>query len=326
MKTYQPEPTRHPNLFRIVDRDGDWKHYAYVKNPPAPENLSWETIQGAVFLRGITSILDRSYPKGRGFEEFLLKVNAEERDRILSGAGERGDIVHRIINTLLSGDGKVAFNKSTAVYSRENKTERVLTNDEWGCLLSFAAFWEKHKPILYASELPCFSLMHGIAGTADLVMELGKECEDKKCVCHNELVKGLIGVWDIKTSSGIRDSYECQEAAYAACQNVRDHIPSDRLVRYIGTLRIGTLHKNGGYEAKISGLSEPWARFLATKAIDDRNYKPFDPQVEVVEIPDDVMLEVVRHVDKPVEKVDKLEKPKKSRVRAIKKKKQDAKT
>src|SRR5690349_8950510 len=83
MKTYELEPTKHPDVFRVVDRDGNWENY-YVKSKN-------------VYLPGVTTILNRGYAKGAFFEQWLSQHTAEERDQILKSAGEKGDKVHRVI-------------------------------------------------------------------------------------------------------------------------------------------------------------------------------------------------------------------------------------
>ena len=307
MKTYTLESTKDPHLFRVVDSDGNWQHYAYLKEAPkmAP---SWDDLGDVVFMRGATTVLDRGYAKGKYLEEWLVRSTPEERDRVLKGAGERGDKVHRYINIMLEGAGRDlgnTFSRTLNVYSRNKKEEVELTLDEWGCVLAFAAFWRRHKPILYATEMPAYSFELECAGTGDAIFELTAECEDKKCVCHGLI--GKLGLPDWKTSSGIRAPHSAQTGFYASCENIRAFLPKGREIDYTAVLRIGTTHKNGGYEFKVFDPVEGLQRFKAALTIDDFEYRPFDPAIEVEDIPEELTIEVDRW-EPPKEK------PKKKRV------------
>lgn len=291
MKTFTLEPTKHLDLFRVVDRDGNWEHY-WLKS----KNL---------FLRGVTTVLERGYAKGAFFEEWLAKITPTERDAILKATGERGDKVHRAIDSMLTfgGDPLAAdlvqtskLDRSIGIYNRETKDYEKIENDEWDMLLSFARFWQAHAPIVLVSEASLYDTEHGYAGTTDAILILTKACDVKTCRCKDLI--GKIGVWDWKTSSGIRPSYSAQGAAYAHAENIGEYLPPRAAVDYIAILRLGTNHKTtGGYELKsFSGdeMQNGFLRFIAAKMIADFDYTSFNPDADIADIPDELELTVQR--------------------------------
>lgn len=182
MKTYTLEATKNPDLFRVMDRDGNWQHY-YLKSKD-------------IYLRGATTVLEQGYAKGAFFEDWLLKMTREERDQILKSAGERGDKVHRFIDTALTVSGVeefgTKFQKEVGIFNRATKDYDKPSNDEWDAILSFAQFWAKHEPVLYVSEAPLYNTKIGYAGTADAIIQITKACTVRYCKCE-ELV-GKIGL------------------------------------------------------------------------------------------------------------------------------------
>lgn len=302
MKTYELKPTKHSDVFRVVDRDGEWQHY-FIKS----KNL---------YPVGVTTILNRGYAKGAFFEQWLSQHTAEERDQILHSAGERGDKVHRAIDTILScdyppGSKPFVLDREIGIYNRDKKDYEPLENEEWDAMLAFASFWEAHEPIVLASEATVYNTNYGYAGTADALLILTKACAVKTCKC--EPLIGKIGLWDWKTSSGIRASYSAQIAAYAFSENLPEYLPAGHVTpEYTAILRIGTSHKTtGGYEMKAFTFLETqdnFHRFLAAKNIADFEFKPFDPETDIQEIPDAIEF-TVRKFDFEKAKVEA--KPKK---------------
>lgn len=303
MKSYQLQPTKHPQLYRVVDRDKNWEHYAFIKKFAAnydPEK-GWprfEDVEEVVWLRGSTTILGIGYAKDKFFQEWLLSKTRDERDQILRAAGYRGDMVHRIIDQALTLDHKpgelVVFERDLEVHSRETGEERQLTNSEWDCFLAWGAFWKDHQPVCLVSEAPTYNLVVGYAGTADAVLILTRECQSKACACHK--VIGKAGLWDWKTAGAIYPSYAPQTASYAFSDNIHAYLPNGVKIVYTAILRIGTRHKNGGYEVDASvgpeELEYDFNRFKAAKLIADHDYKPFDPSTDVIEVPDRVVVMV----------------------------------
>src|SRR3990167_9947319 len=299
MKSYELLDTKHPDLSRVVDREGNWENY---KHKPSGR-----------YLTGITTVLGRGYPKGPGFENFLSQKTPAERDAILKAAGEKGDRVHRLIDTILSQSKKpytYELDRSNLVYNRATKAQEQITNDEWDAILSWARFWILHRPIVFASELSVYNLIHGYAGTGDSALKLTRECDVKTCKC-NELI-GKAGIWDWKTGNGIYPSYFAQVAAIVFADNIAEYLPKKHKIEYGAVLRLGTRHvTTGGYELKVTtDLSEAFVRFLAAKTIADNEYDPFDPE-SIYEIPDNIII--------PINVVDLTAKPKPSAKKRTKK-------
>lgn len=286
MKSYTLEPTKHPDLFRVVDRDGDWKHYFHK-----PTSL---------YLDGVTSILGGGYAKGPGFLQYLMNTPKEEREANLSEAIDRGEIVHRYIDLILTYEGEpMAITREMQVFAREGDTERTLTNKEWDCMLAFARFWNAHDPILYTSEAPLFSIKGRYAGTTDAFMELTKACKVKMCGC--EPLIGKIGAWDWKSrtsKSGVEiyGSTLSQAAAYAFADNVQEYAP--KKPDYAAIALFGTRHTTtGGYKFEaIEGqdLKEAYGRFRSARNIYAYESPTFDPTKEIQDIPDSFTITVRR--------------------------------
>lgn len=293
-KSYEMKETRHPSLCRVVDREGNWDHY-YLKLPGMEEG---------VYLRGVTGIIDRGYAKGNGLLKFLSQHTEIQRDEILKSAGGKGDKVHRAIDIISSGETKIE--RDTGIFNRHTGDYDRLSNAEWDALLSWVRFWQEHIPVIFSHESPVFSMKGGYAGTSDVFWMLTKECDSKKCPCHK--IIGKVGLNDYKTAKGIYPSYWSQIAAYASADNVAEYIPKGAKVEYLSVLRLGTDHKNGGYEFQVETGDErkrSLTRFNAAKAIDDYDYKPFDPG-KIEEIPDVIEVKVDR-----LDPKEELVKPKK---------------
>ncbi len=278
-KTYHLEPTKHPDLFRNVDRDGNWKEYFH-----APTKL---------YLRGVTTILDRGYAKPE-LLTWAKNHSREEIDEKLRVAGDKGDAVHQAIAGLLATG---SFDRDLQILADDNKNNRRLTDDEWDCLLSFGEFWNRHRAICLASEEAVFNLQIGYAGTLDGLVILTQACGVKACPCGNFI--GQVGLFDWKSGGGIYESYGAQVAAYANAENLT------QLPNYTAILRVGTAHKTtGGYQLEIYDIPETaqhFSEFVAAQTIDDASYKPFDPEKEIREIPDSITLTITTLPEQPAQ-------------------------
>lgn len=304
MKSLELIKTKHPDLFRVVNRDGDWRHYFHKPSK--------------TYLRGITTVLGEGYPKGEGFVEYLVNATREERDAAFSIAGDRGDMVHRFIEEALTAAPKKTkhvgvYDRNILLYNRLTKKRRLLTNSEWDCVVAFERFWKAHEPIILACESSVFNLAVRYAGTLDAILVLTKECEAKTCKCA-ELI-GKPGLWDWKSSGKIYSSYSAQTAALAEAENIYEFLPKGQQIEYTAILRIGTSHKEtGGYEMRArvgrDTIATDFERFLAAKLLSDFEYPPFDYAKAVEEIPDEVRIAVVRP-SKPKKKAARNTKPKK---------------
>lgn len=282
MKTYTLKETKHPDIFRVMDREGNWESY-FVKSKN-------------VYLRGVTTILNGGYAKGAFFDQWLSQHTADERDKILKAAGERGDKVHRAIDSILTSTEPLTITRELGIFNRETKDHERLENDEWDALLAFNSFWSQHGPQVIASESTLYNEAEGYAGTADALVILTKSCGNRYCNCKDLI--GKIGLYDWKTSSGIRASYSAQIAAYANASNLREYLPKGRTLDYAAILRVGTNHKStGGYEFKSfddKDLSEAFVRFVGARNIYVHEHKPFDPLIDIQEIPDEIVFTVTQ--------------------------------
>lgn len=320
MKSYILKQTREPNLYRVADREGNWEHYAYVQKyrdgyDPEKGGPTFSDIEAAVYLRGSTTILGLGYAKDPFFIDWISRHTSEERDRILKAAGERGDMVHRFIEIILTSgfdavkkntEAHAQFDRTIEIHNRESGEERMLTNDEWDAVLSWAAFWKAHEPRLIATERSVYSLGGGYAGTLDALLVLTKSCGGRACPCAG--LVGKVGLWDWKTSSGIYPSYAPQFASYAHADNIPALLPSGAKIEYTAALQLGTKHKNGGFKIEAYVGEERLAydlnRFKAAKLIADHDYTPFDPESDVIEVADVIDMQIALYVPEPVVVVD----------------------
>lgn len=289
MQTYTYEKTNDPDLFRMVDRNGNWTHY-YHK----PSNT---------YLRAVNHILDTGYTKGKRYEMYLKNITAAEADQKLKDAGERGDKVHKFIEYLFSNRGKA--NRATEVYNSDTGNNEALTNDEWDCIIAFQNFWAAHKPTLLYYELPVYNLAHRYAGTTDAILILNKKCDNPRCTCGKFI--GQVGLFDWKSSSGIRDENGAQVAAYS-----NTNAPK---TSYTAILRIGTSHKSG-YELAIYNKAETdihLQEFFAAITISNRDYKPFDPEKEIKSVPEKVEIDLTQKIEKTKKVAKKKTKTKKKK-------------
>ena len=266
MKTFELKPTGNSELFRVVDREGDWRFYFHKPS--------------GKYLRAVNAILDEGYAKGTRFYQYLKNISAEEADKKLKAAGDRGDAVHQAINKLLDS-GKA--DRTIKILGEDNKSERSLTNDEWDYLLSFGEFWNRHNAKLISKEQAVYSVGYGYAGTYDVICVLQKNCEVKTCKCDAFI--GKTGLLDWKSSGGIYNSYGAQVAAYANAHGVK--------CDYTGIVRLGTNHKTtGGYEFQPYNQLETSAHFEEFKAaitIANSEHEPFS-EAEIKDIPDIIKL------------------------------------
>lgn len=278
MKTYELRPTSNPELFRVVDRNGDWTTYFHQPTK--------------TYLRAVNHILTTGYAKGPRFYEWLKSQTKEEAERILERAGERGDRIHQFIAKVLSGEKMHRYSK---VLAEDSQTEVSLANDEWDAILAWQSFWTRHEPKLIAYEMSVFNLKVGYAGTLDAILRITKECGNRYCPCKG--LAGKLGLYDWKSSSGIRAEYGAQIAAYGASESLKKFLGKHKL-DYSAILRIGTNHKTtGGYELEVYNRKESqthFKEFLAAVQIANAEYRPFDPDKEIYDIPDTLSMTVER--------------------------------
>lgn len=338
MKTYTFEPTKNRDLYRIVDRKGNWENYLLAPRDLVAAELEKQfkrkqeffdalkrthefpeiLLEKGKILRGCTNILSTGYIKGAFYDEWLLKMTKDERDEILKNTGEKGDKVHKYIDSVLDHAGTKGFgnifSRDLTVMSREKQDHETLADDEWYAVLSWWRFWIAHKPILFSSEQPFYNLKEGYAGTLDALLILTQSCGVSTCPCSG--VIGKLGIWDWKTGSGIRASYSAQLGAGANGENIPMLASPFKAVEYGAILRIGTQHKrtNGSEMAiyprltkkmkgesdeeyskrKKGSLDHGFERFLFAKGLSDFEYRRFNPALDIQEIPEEFEINVPR--------------------------------
>jgi hypothetical protein len=141
------------------------------------------------------------------------------------------------------------------------------------------------------SELACYSLEHGYAGTLDAVWKFRKKCDNKSCNCSRMI--GKWGIVDFKSGGAIYPEYAAQEAAYANAESIEKPLRKKRAwpLEYTMTLRIGTKHRCG-WESDIHGIGdthEAFRQFKAAITVSDATYEPFT-MANIEDIPDVVVL------------------------------------
>ncbi len=273
MKSHTLEPTKDADLFRVVDREGNWTHYYHLPTKR--------------YLKSITHILGTGFPKGERFHQYLLSKTKDEADKILRAAGERGDRIHKAISTIVLGNGYVKRDE-LLVPSNDAGGLTQLNDDEWDVILSFADFWNTHEPVVYLSEFPAYNLDHGFAGTGDLVWMLTKPCGVRACMCAGFV--GKIGICDVKTGSGPYEWWVSQLAAYERGVNVPDLL-AGKEIGYAVNLRIGTKSERGWQTTFYAGrqMDDGFLLLLSSKILCEACTRPFSDK-DIIEIPDVVIL------------------------------------
>ena len=261
MKSYTFKETKDKDLFRVVDGNGDWTHYFHKPS--------------GKYLRAVNHILNTGYAKGPRFYDWLKNKSAEESERILKTAGDRGDAIHQFIEIALK---LKKVNRFTPVMGDDGK-EKVLTGGEWEAILAFGRFWQAHKPKIIASDYPVYNLKLGYAGTLDILFRLTETCGSKTCECVDAV--NQVNLCDFKSGGGIYNSYGAQLAFYSNGENLGFAVDSTSI------LRIGTSHKSG-YEFRLYGKEETqkhWTEAKAALCISDSEYKEFTEK-EIYDIPE----------------------------------------
>lgn len=213
-------------VVQITTLDERW--YGFQEN-------EWEYVPSVTW---ITSY----YPKGRGYEKWLMDKGADESEKIKMEAGDRGTIVHHAVEKLIL-EGRLKMDD--VVKDREG-VERQMTPDEYYCVVTFSQWYESvGKPKALAVERTVRSKKYGYAGTLDYIFGM-----DGKNI-----------LLDLKTSKSVFPSHELQVSALKqAC--VEENLKVDGL----GILQVGyTLNKSKHF--KFTEIEDQLPLFLATKQI-----------------------------------------------------------
>ncbi len=293
LPNFRNEKTDDKHLFRVIDRSDDWTHY----------------FQDEVnrYLPAVNHIIGIGFPKGMGLMNWMKKMTEEESEKILKSASERGSKVHAAIRDLISGK-QVVYGQST--YKNEDGSWGVLSPNEWDYILSWVAWAEVFKPHVLKHETAVWNKKFGYAGTVDFIgtitipADYTVYIDGKKT--DNKVEKIISCLLDWKTSGGIYDDYKLQTAAYAACLKT-----SPKLEFYTGVVRLGTKHKNGGFEIHLWSRSKTiqhFKQFLQTKdtyhfITGKEEWKPvitYLPAFVSVDVPQLVPVKKEKKIKKPV--------------------------
>ena len=232
------KPTSDPDLFRVCDRNSDWRFY-------------WKKSTNQ-YAPAVNYIIGQGFNKGSRFQNWLLQQRPEEAQRILESAGDRGTRVHAAIRDLIDGN-KVKIDQQ---YPSEVANGRFepLTAEEWNCLEGFVNFVNQYKPEVIAQEQTVFDDQNLYAGTIDFIGSIQV----------NGVKTPVIIDW--KSSSGIWDEYKLQVAAYwaAISRGGPAIITSNTAI-----VRVGTRHK-AKFEIQLFNpeeTSQNFKKFLEVKSL-----------------------------------------------------------
>lgn len=197
----------------------------------------WYEVDG-VFYPSITWIT-HYYPKGRGFEMFLMKNGVDDAEAIKNAAADKGSKVHHACKDLI--DGKV-IKFDDKYINNSTGSQEELTKDEWECIMSFEAWARENNVKFLKQDFVVVNKEIGYAGTVDFLCQIG----EKKILC------------DIKSSQAVYASHEIQVAAYR-------HADPDLVETTGAILQVGYKKNKKGY--KFTELEDKYDLFLATKQI-----------------------------------------------------------
>lgn len=279
------EDTKHPDLKRFTDREGNWEYYWDVKKKK--------------LYPAVTYVTDIAVNKGIGFVQFLLSVSKEEARKILAESGDEGSRVHNAIANLLSGN----MVKYGELYqSRVTGKLEALNEDEWQALLSWEAWVREFSPksFLWEESLwidgqaPC-------AGTFDFYgpLELSSDVKvltwTKDKGLHKKAFKGKLArvLCDWKKTSGVYKTHYLQLAIYFKALIKRAKELGLPAPTHAAVVRLGTKHKNGGYEMIVmdrKAINYYARKFVYAYKLEEEQFLTELPEIE--EIPVELKVKV----------------------------------
>jgi hypothetical protein len=232
--THRLELTSDPHLFRVVDRDGDWLYYYHDVFKQ--------------YFPAVNHVISMGFPKDPGLIEWIRKTSKEESEKIFKSAGERGSKIHAAIRDLIDG---VTVTPETAYENDAGKFEK-LSPDEWDYTTSWVEWAKVFRPQVNEHETAvCFVSPTPFAGTKDfdgtITIPAGAKVYVDGSVTTFKEEKTISVILDWK-SGAASNSHLLQIAAYWRC--------TDHQSAYTGIVRIGTAHKNGGWEMKLYSMEQ----------------------------------------------------------------------
>ena len=137
--------------------------------------------------------------------KWIAKHGWDDAEMIKKSKGNRGTRVHNAIEYLI---GKKEIKIDQKFYNEPTDTQEELTADEWECVMSFQAWYEKTQPEILEVETPIFVLPskdfeYGYAGTIDLICK----------------INGELWIVDLKTSADVHKTHILQQSAYKNALN-----------------------------------------------------------------------------------------------------------
>jgi hypothetical protein len=199
------------------------------------------------------------YPKGIPFYKWLAEKGWDEAEALKTSAGARGSRVHAACE-LLEAKGELSIDDVVE--------DAVLTTDELGCVMSFAAWHEKEKPVLLANEMSVFGDFY--AGTLDRIYRIGKQ----------------VWIVDLKTGQSIWTEQEIQISSYSHAgidYKALGITDEEWAARKLATLQLGyKLNKN---RYKFTEVEDQYEMFKVAYEIwknENRDSKPREVNIPLV--------------------------------------------
>ncbi len=189
------------DILQVTVSDERW--YMKAGRDPVTDLPTYLPVPSVTWIAG-------HYPKGIGFYRWLADKGWDEAEAIKVAAGDKGSVVHAVIEMILRGE---EVRVDTKVRDRARETEfeayeRDLTFEELLCVQSFinwrADLQKTYIMEVLATEVTVFSEIYGYAGTVDLIMRL----------THKETGEVEKWVVDFKTSKQVWTEYLMQVSAY----------------------------------------------------------------------------------------------------------------
>jgi len=188
------------------------------------------------------------------------EVGAEEANRRMKEAGERGTRIHHACEILTNG-GIVVFNSyHNPMYSKseinalieqyENNGGIAIMErqEEYWQVLKFAEFIKRVKPKILQTEMMVCSRTYGYAGTLDYLFHIPKGTYEIAGRYPLELEEGIY-IADLKSSNSLHESYNLQIASYMFAY---EEMYPEMAGKIIGGLII---HTNAQTKYGIEGLT-----------------------------------------------------------------------
>lgn len=196
-------------------------------------------IDGKCYPR-ITWILEK-YPKDEFFYKWL-RENGSSAEDLKDAAAEAGTRIHAAAHRLVMGEILTI--------------DAVASEAEWSKVADFVSWCNTWLPDrIVAAESLTHSVVHGYAGTFDLMVEKNNK-------------RYLL---DLKTGKGVYSSYYLQLAAYKKAFEER----TGQHVDGVGIIHVGTKHKNGYNFILVEDeddMNKHFDLFLAVKKIFHNEY------------------------------------------------------